>query len=234
MFPALYLPIEPATNKEEEEKKKSVWFTTDPREKFIPKYCVQVPWKLYLTKRYAPSGKEKKMRRPPIHHLLDDVITDRRLKDIHEKIVELAERMNSISITKSEAVQKYANEKTGKDTFWVMQFVNMDRKDSETQENISFARMCLVPEGTTNPKDRIKDALAHLNAVVTDESMGEERRKRLRGDALQLEDALPGKEWTTNPNMIKWKESWNVILKTALQLIKLVEKRRKERQGVNL
>ena len=228
MFPALYLPIETATNKEEGKKKKSVLFTKDPREVYIPKYCVQVPWELYITKGKTGSGKERKLRRPPIYHLLDDVITDRRLKDIHWRIVGLAEGMKSVSITKSEAVQKYAKELTGKDTVWVMQFVNMDREDKNTKERISFARMCLVPEGTTNPKDRIKDALAHLNAVVTDENMGEERRRRPRGDALELEDALPAREWKTSPYMIHWRQSWNVILQTALDLIRLVEQRRRK------
>lgn len=228
MLPALYLPIEPATNKEGEERKK-VLFSKTPREVYIPNYCLQVPWKLYITKYLTEDGKEKKMRRPPIYHLLDDVITDRRLKDIHWRIEkELAERMGVVSITKSEAVQTYAKELTGNDTFWVMEFVNMDRVDKKTKEKISFARMCLVPEGTTNPKDRIIDALAHLNGVVTDENMGEKRRRTPRGNALEVEDALPAREWKTNPAMIHWKKTWNVILQTALDLISLVEERKRK------
>tara|TARA_B100001109_G_C18840415_1_gene464059 strand:- start:944 stop:1678 length:735 start_codon:yes stop_codon:yes gene_type:complete len=223
MLPPLCLPVGVAKKRgiHELEENRRVKWGKDPRSMFIDKYCVQVPWELYEMKKVYDEDKDEERLLPgqyrhmktfPLIYLLDDVITDYRLDDDLKRSLGMS---NERSVTKWERVQRHVNESQGTpmSTVWVMQFVVMDHIDEETGDHINFGRMCLVPEESTDPLTRLKDALEHLNTMATETRM----YASLRNPKALYDASEPPKVFVLNPDLVEWKKSWVRILEMAIE-----------------
>jgi len=209
--------------------KKSISFApVDKFEEFVRKNCVQVPWTMYRMQKpeskrikrmgsvfpsWVPDSHQyRSMENNPMGYYLHDVLADRRLDP--------EVRYNERNPTAKAEVQQYATQESLKHGtvpgfvyHWVMDFTEKAYVDPVTGQVDEFARMCLVPEQSRPVRQRLRDAVEHLDGYLNEEfNMSDMKREAARYE----DDDAPPVPWTQKQGIIDWKEFWMNLLQKAL------------------